>query len=65
MIMEEDPLDDGSAKTNNNFMSISPMIRETLEQRRAKEIRDGNHMSVGILAPEMIDYHKSKLMPSH
>lgn len=34
-IMEEDPTDDGLARTNQNFLSISPMIRETLENRRA------------------------------
>ena len=51
MIIDEDPGDDGAAKTNQNFLSISPMIRETLENRRAAEIRAGNHASVALLHP--------------
>ena len=52
MIIEEDPVDDGVAKTNQNFLSINPIIRETLENRRAWEIREGNHASVALLSPK-------------
>lgn len=51
MIMEEDPVDDGSERNKHNFLSISPMIRETLEIRRAKEIREGNRATVNLLNP--------------
>ena len=37
MIMEDDPVDErtGEEGGTNNFLSISPMIRESLENRRA------------------------------
>ena len=37
MIMEDDRVDDktGEEGGTNNFLSISPMIRESLENRRA------------------------------
>ena len=50
--------DDGSEITNQNFLSISPMIRATLENRRAFEIREGkSDASVGLLTPKIGDYH--------
>ena len=54
MIIEEDPVDDSAAKANQNFLSISPMIRETLENRRAWEIREGNHASVVLMKPKYL-----------
>ena len=57
MIMEEDPTDDGASQDNKtNFLSISPMIRETLENRRAQEIREGRHTTV---SGAMFNDHKS------
>ena len=34
-ILEEDPLDKADARTNAQFLSISPVIRDALEKRRA------------------------------
>ena len=52
--MEEDPLNNNDARTNQNFLSISPMIRETLENRRAQEIRLGKPMSLSMVDAELI-----------
>ena len=57
MIMEEDPTDDTATQDNKtNFLSISPMIRETLENRRAHEIRAGRPTTV---SAAMFNDHKS------
>ena len=34
-ILEEDPMDKADARTNAQFLSISPVIRDALEKRRA------------------------------
>ena len=63
--MEEDPLDQKSIHNNQNFLSISPMIRETLEKRRVQEIKAGNHQSMIMLNQMMIDPRNSQMVLSY
>ena len=48
-VMHEDPTDTKSVSNNANFMSISPVIRDALEKRRAEELRQGRHASMSLL----------------
>ena len=49
-IREEDPLDAKSRANTQHFLSISPMIRETMEARRAQELmRGGAPMTLSML----------------
>lgn len=48
-VMEEDPTDLRNARNNNDFMSISPMIRDTLEKRRVEELKQGRFTSMTML----------------
>lgn len=61
-ILEEDPLDKAEARTNAQFLSISPVIRDALEKRRAQEIKQGNHVSMSLLSPQMIGYKSSQIL---
>ncbi len=63
--MEEDPLDQKSIHNNQNFLSISPMIREQLEKRRVQEIKAGNHQSMIMLNQMMIDPRNSQMVLSY
>jgi len=49
-VMQEDPTDANGDRNNMDFMSITPVIRETLEKRRAEEIRQGRVASMILLA---------------
>ena len=48
-------MDQQSVQTRQNFLSISPMIRETLERRRAEELRDGRPVTMSLLERGLID----------
>ena len=61
-ILEEDPLDKAEARNNAEFLSISPVIRDALEKRRAHEIKQGNHVSMSLLSPQMIGLRNSHLL---
>ena len=47
-------MDKADARSNAQFLSISPVIRDALEKRRAQEIKQGNRVSMSILSPQMI-----------
>ena len=53
-ILEEDPLDKAEARDNAQFLSMSPVIRDALEKRRAHEIRQGTHVSLSLLQSQMV-----------
>lgn len=48
-VMEEDPTDPKNARNNMDFMSITPMIRETLEKRRVEELKQGRFVTMSML----------------
>lgn len=56
-------MDSKSIHNNQNFLSMTPMIRETLEKRRAEELISGrvNHQSMMLLNPMMADFRNSQM----
>ena len=59
-IIEEDPLDKQQARQKQHMLSISPMIRATIEQQRALELKRGNRKSASLLDPGL--YNPSSML---
>ena len=61
--MEEEQYVHNDLRNNTDFMSITPVIRDTLEKRRVEEFRQGRHQTMSLMNPRQMSSNMIGLSP--